>query len=217
MVTDQAHFRHAGQNSKTYMNDFYINIAQHIGINSNTQVNDDHPSIKQIKEQNPKQNFEFKIITEKQVSTCIKKPNPKKATGVDSITPKIIKAAMPSLTLPICNIANTMLNKETFPSQLKKTQVTPIYKKDDPFIPKNYRPVSILPSLSKIYERLLGDQITTHFNEIFHSYLSAFRTSYGCQTTLLRIVEDWKEALDKNLYVGAILMDLSKAFDCLPP
>ena len=56
----------------------------------------------------------------------------------------------------------------------------------------------------------------THFNEIFHSYLSAFRTSYGCQTTLFRIVEDWKGALDKNLYVGAILMDLSKAFDCLP-
>ena len=68
----------------------------------------------------------------------------------------------------------------------------------------------------KKYERLLGNQLRAHFNDIFHSYLSAFRTSYGCQTTLLRIVEDWKEALDKNMFVGAILMDLSKAFDCLP-
>ena len=198
------------------MNEFYINIAKNIGINSTSKVNDDHPSIKKIKEQNFNQNFEFETITEKQVSTCIKKLNPKKATGVDAIPPNIIKAAMPSLILPICNIVNTMLSKETFPSQLKMAQVTPIFKKDDPFIPKNYRPVSILPTLSKIYERLLGNQLTSHFNEIFHSYLSAFRTSYGCQTTLLRIVEDWKEALDKNMFVGAILMDLSKAFDCLP-
>ena len=72
------------------------------------------------------------------------------------------------------------------------------------------------PTLSNNYERLLGNQLTAHFNDIFHSYLSAFRTSYGCQTTLLRTVEDWKEALDKNMFVGAILMDLSKAFDCLP-
>ena len=90
------------------------------------------------------------------------------------------------------------------------------FKKDDPLIPKNYRPVSILPTLSNIHERLLGNQLTAHFNYIFQSYLSAFRTSYGCQTTLLRIVEDLKEALDKNMFVGAILMDLSKAFDCLP-
>ena len=74
--------------------------------------------------------------------------NPKKATGVDAIPPKIIKAAMPSLTLPICNITNTMLSKETFPSQLKMAQVTPIFKKDDPLIHQNYRIVSILPTLS---------------------------------------------------------------------
>ena len=91
-----------------------------------------------------------------------------------------------------------------------------IYKKDDPFTEKNYRPVSILPTLSKIYERLLSEQLTEHFNSIFHDFLSAFRASYGCQTTLLRLVEDWKQALDNNMYVGAILMDLSKAFDCIP-
>ena len=146
------------------MNEFYINIAKN--INSTSKVNDDHPSINKIKEQNFNQNFEFETITEKQVSTCIKKKlNPKKATGVDAIPPKIIKAAMPSLTFPICNIANTMLSKETFPSQLKMAQVTPIFKIDDPFIPKNYRPVSILPTLSNIYERLLGNQLTAHFNK----------------------------------------------------
>ena len=81
---------------------------------------------------------------------------------------------------------------------LKCAQVTPIFKEDDPVIEKNYRPVSILPTLSKIYERLLSYQVTDHFNTISHDFLSAFRASYGCQTTLLRLVEDWKQALDKT-------------------
>ena len=70
------------------MTDFYINIAQNIGVNSNTLVKEGRQSIKQIKEQSPNQNFEFKIITEKHVSTCIKNLNSKKATGVDSVPPK---------------------------------------------------------------------------------------------------------------------------------
>ena len=53
------------------------------------------------------------------------------------------------------------------------------------------------------------------FETKFHTYLSAFRSGYGCQSTLLRIIEDWEHALDGNKYVAAILMDLSKAFDCL--
>ena len=113
-------------------------------------------------------------------------------------------------------MTNTIINRGSFPENLKLAQVTPIYKKDDPFTEKNYRPVSILPTLSKIYERVISDQLSLHFENIFHSFLAAFRPTFGCQTTLLRLVEDWKKALDENLYIGAILMDLSKAFDCLP-
>ena len=76
--------------------------------------------------------------------------------------------------------------------------------------------MSILPTMSKLYERLLSDQLSAHFNSIFHHFLAAFMASYGCQTTLLRIVEGWKAALDKSMYIGSVLMDLSKAFDCLP-
>ena len=74
--------------------------------------------------------------TEKQVLKCSKKLDPKKATGVDAIPPKVVKAAMPSLSQPICNIASAIICKETFPNRLKMAQVTPIFKKDDPFIPK---------------------------------------------------------------------------------
>ena len=65
--------------------------------------------------------------------------------------------------------------------------------------------------MSKTYEKIISNQLTEHFNNnVFHPYLSAFRSSYGCQSTLLKLVEDWKQALDENNYVGAVLMDLYK-------
>ena len=162
------------------------------------------------------ENFDFTPISDSDIKKCMKKLNSKKSTGVDQIPPKIIIAGTESLAIPIRDMANTILNRGKFPESLKLAQVTPIYKKEDPFIEKNYRPVSILPTLSKLYERVISDQLTSYFENIFNPFLAAFRPTFGCQTTLLRLVEDWKKALDDNLYVGAILMDLSKAFDCLP-
>ena len=80
----------------------------------------------------------------------------------------------------------------------------------------NYRPVSLLPIPSKIFEKVLPNQLSEYFDNIFDDFLCAFRKGHGCQTTLIRLLEDWKCALDNNEYVAAILMDLLKAFDCLP-
>jgi hypothetical protein len=79
----------------------------------------------------------------------------------------------------------------------------------------NYRPVSVSPTISKFVERAIFDQLTNFFNFFFPPSLSAFRKGFGCQTALLQIIEDWKKTLDENKYIAAILMDLSKAFDCL--
>ena len=67
-----------------------------------------------------------------------------------------------------------------------------------------------------MFERAIESQLVEIFESHFHIFLSAFQKGYGCQTTLLKVIEDWKKALDENKYVAAILMDLSKAFDCLP-
>ena len=103
-----------------------------------------------------------------------------------------------------------------FPDECKKAMVTPLHKKTSTQDKENYRPVSILSIMSKLYERAINVQLMEFFETKFHTYLSAFRPGYGCQSTLLRIIEDWKQALDDKKYVAAILMDLSKAFDCLP-
>ena len=113
-------------------------------------------------------------------------------------------------------MVNHSFRTSEFPDPLKLAQVAPIHKKNNTLEKGNYRPVSILPVISKIYERSINEQLSEFFESHFNSYLSAFRSGYGTQSTLLKIIEDWKKALDENNFVCAILMDLSKAFDCLP-
>ena len=77
-----------------------------------------------------------------------------------------------------------------FPDKLKKAQVTPLHKKNDPLLKTSYRPVSVLCILSKIFDKILEQQLSDFFENIFNSYLCAFRRGHGCQTTLLRLLED---------------------------
>ena len=80
----------------------------------------------------------------------------------------------------------------------------------------NYRPVSVLNVFSKVLERFILDQLTSYFKSILSELRSAYRKQYSCQHVLLRMIETWRKCLDENKIVGATLMDLSKAFDCLP-
>jgi hypothetical protein len=80
----------------------------------------------------------------------------------------------------------------------------------------DYVLVRVLPTISKFYERTIFDQLMEFLNNHFNPLLSAFRSGFGCQTALLRLIEDWQKAVDDNKFIAAILMDLSKAFDCLP-
>ena len=92
--------------------------------------------------------------------------------------------------------------------------ITPIFKKTERTDKTIYRAVSILPNLSKIYERCLYDQILVFCNDIFSKYQCGSRKNYSTQYALLLMIEKCRESVD---YVfGALLTDLSKAFDCLP-
>ena len=62
----------------------------------------------------------------------------------------------------------------------------------------------------------MNDQIGQYFINVFHELLCAFQKKYSCQSTLVKMIEDWKESLDKNNVIGALILDLSKAFDSLP-
>ena len=102
-----------------------------------------------------------------------------------------------------------------FPSNLKAADILPTHKKKYKSDIENYPPISILPTLSKIYERCMYDQMYKYFDQILSKYQCGFRQGSNTQHFLLVMIEKWKEVLDKGGLGGALLTDLSKAFDCI--
>ena len=199
------------------LNEFYVNVARDIGNDLSPDEIETHSSIRAIraKFQNVTP-FDFNPITTESIKTFIGKSSSKKATGVDGVSAKIIKSCKDTISEPLSTLINFSIANSKFPNRLKEAQVIPVYKKKDPLDKHNYRPISILPYISKLFEKAINTQLSAHFEIMFNPFLGAFRPGMGCQSTLLRLVEDWRRALDNGEYVSAILMDLSKAFDCLP-
>ena len=138
-----------------------------------------------------------------------------KAIQESDIPVKIIKVNENFFAEAICFYFNKSLENGKFPNCLKLANITPVFKKGARTSKNNYRPVSILPVFSKIFERLLSRQFLELFDNILSKFQCGFRKSYGTQHCLLLMLEIWKEATDNNKAFGALLTDLSKAFDCL--
>ena len=99
---------------------------------------------------------------------------------------------------------------------MKLVNVTPVHKKGYRSEKDNYRSVSILPNLSKVFERCISNQIAQFFDKILSKHQCGFRNSHSSQHSLVVFLEKWKESVDEGHVFGALLTDLSKAFDCLP-
>ena len=98
---------------------------------------------------------------------------------------------------------------------MKLANITPVFKKDDRTDKSNYRPISILPNLSKVFEKCIYNQLSIFFEKVLSKYQCGFRKGFSAQYCLLKLLEQWKESADQGLVFGALLTDLSKVFDCL--
>ena len=112
-------------------------------------------------------------------------------------------------------INNSTEETGIFPSSLKLGNITPIFERDDPLDKSNYRPVSIIPLLSKVYERIIYNQLSQHFEQFLNSILCGFRKARNTQHPLFKLLHFWQRELDSGGFAGTILMDLSKAYDCI--
>ena len=93
-----------------------------------------------------------------------------------------------------------------FPSSLKLANITPIFKKNDPLDKSNYRPVSILPLLSKVYERIIYNQLSQHSEQFLNSILCGFCKAHNTQHPLFKLLHSWQRELDSGGFVGTVLM-----------
>ena len=172
-----------------------------------------------IKERHSNLSFKLPSANEEEIYDILKEIDTKKATGLDNIPPKLVKLLANLLKKPLTKIINFYLNKNIFPNLMKIGRLSPLYKQSkygNRLDKTCYRPVSILTTFSKIFERFVLNSMLDYANSILSDHISAYRKGYCWQNVILKLTEDWRHHLDNNEIVGAVLMDLSKAFDCLP-
>ena len=104
---------------------------------------------------------------------------------------------------------------QSYPQKLKLSDIALVHKEDELTDKGNYRPISLLPALSKIYEKIYCEQISLFMENIFSTYLCGFRIGYSTRYCLLVMLENTRKSLDNNKACTALLTDLSKAFDCI--
>ena len=114
----------------------------------------------------------------------------------------------------ITNIYNDSISNLDYLTLLKVADITPVYRKSEITKKDNYRPVSILPVISKIFEHIFN-QVSSTIDSFLSPFLSGFHQGFSTQHCLIVMLERWRKELDNNSKAGAILTDFSKAFDCI--
>ena len=174
-----------------------------------------HPSIVNIKRHvQVDVRFEFSPITHKDIEDEIGALDPKKNGGC--IPTKLIKELRYVISKPLAEVWNIQLIRDkTFSGRLKLGDITPVFKALQNTLKKNYRPITVLIVVSKIFEKIMDKQTNEFIENFLSKYLCGYRKEYNCQIAMAAMIERWKMARDKKEYAAGVLLDLSKAFDTI--
>ena len=158
----------------------------------------------------------FTPVSIEEVKRTIKFLNRKKVAQEKDVHTNTLKQNSDFFAFHVQKDINASISTSKSPNDLKEADVILVYKKKSKLSKENYRPISILPNISKVYERCLYDQISKYFETRFSKFQCGFRKGYSAQHCLLAMIEKWKTAVDNGGVFAALLTDLSKAFDCIP-
>jgi hypothetical protein len=140
-----------------------------------------------------------------------------RSAGIDKISVRLIQGAGGTILESLHYIFNLSINTGIFPDDWKIARATPIYKSDDKAECGNYRPISVISNVAKIFEKLIYNQLLTFLNEnevyVLAENQSGFRSNHSTETTLLHSTKNWLANMDKSLINGVVFLDLNKAFD----
>ena len=159
--------------------------------------------------------FKFTNVEEEEVLQLLLDLDISKAIGADAISSKLLRFAAPGISGSLAVLFNYSLRCGKVPLEWKSALVYPVLKGGNSEDVGNYRPVSVLPIIVKIFERLLHRQLYRYLqmHSILYSTQSGFRPQHTTQDVVVAMVDEWRKALDEDKLVGAVMLDLSKAFD----
>ena len=159
--------------------------------------------------------FHFTDVSMNTVHKLINELENDKSTGLDGICVKSLKLGSPVLSFYLMHIFNISLRTGTVPKVWKQKRVTPVFKKGEADSVNNYRPISILPITMKLFEKIVHEQVSNFLdiNNILNPSQSGFRYGHSTDTAVICVSDFILDELAKGRYVGAVLVDLKKAFD----
>ena len=159
--------------------------------------------------------MKFTKINEQNIRDAIGKIKTSKGFGNDNISSYFLKLALPYIVNSLAYMFNKSLEDREFPSLWKIARVIPIFKDGDKSAKENYRPISVLPVVSRLFEKLVYNQLYEYLNsnDLLAPSQSGFRSFHSTATALLKCTNDWYSSLDVGKHVGVIFVDLKKTFD----
>ena len=158
---------------------------------------------------------EFHLVSSSKVFKLLSSLSSSKASGIDKISGRVLKISANVIAPSISYIMNYAISSCCFPDEWKLAKVHPLFKKGSRNLPDNYRPISILPAISKIMERFLYDQLYEYLlsNNILFERQFGFRKQHSTASALLDCTNNWYFNMDRQLFNLVVFLDLKKAFD----
>ena len=137
--------------------------------------------------------FNLAKVSCQEVFNLIQKIPSNKASGLDNISARLLKEASPIVTRSLTFIINLSITTGIFPNAWKRARVSPIFKEDLRTDPNNYRPISVLPVVSKLIERVVFNQLYEYLNDnnLLPESQSGFRPMFSTETALLEVTNEW--------------------------
>lgn len=190
-------------------NTFFATVGTE--IQKKLKISDTHPV------KTGTENFQLKEETEEEIIKLIDRIKTDVAVGIDEINAKLLKDSKHIIATSLKQLINISYKTSTFPSCMKIAIVKAVHKKESTEDPSNYRPLSILPIVSKIFERSATNQLVQYLedNHLLTTIQHAYRKGHSTQTCLSEIVNYIYKENDKGNIVGIASLDLSKAFDSI--
>ena len=161
--------------------------------------------------------FSFRNINEGTVYSELCELKRKKSSGIDDIPPSVLKDTADVLAKPLARIINISLETGVFPSDWKTSKLTSIYKSGARDCIENYRPISIIPAISKIIEKIVHRQLSAYLenDSLLNEYQFGFRKRRSTELASALFTDKIKKKVNQGKLVGSVFIDLSKAFDTL--
>lgn len=212
------HFLFKDKDIADHLNNYFVSKVDNLRKSfSNNYTNNSLLIIKDKIMKDKICTFKLKKVNIDDVKNILKKQE-NKPPGIDGLDNKLLQLVVDDVAPVLCHIFNLSLSHCVCPTEWKKAKIIPIPKsKSSSFSCSNSRPISLLPLLSKVMERVVSDQIKQYFitNCLLTDHQHAYRRGYSTSTALTQMTDDWHRQIDQKNIVGAVMLDFSAAFDII--